>query len=48
MPKRTLFFKFGIKIVLVDKVKDRQDVFEYEGGIASFVEHLNRKEVSIT
>ncbi|MCP5409501.1 MAG: DNA topoisomerase (ATP-hydrolyzing) subunit B [Chromatiaceae bacterium] len=38
------FLNSGIKIVLVDEVKDRQDVFEYEGGIASFVEHLNRKK----
>ncbi|MCP5428060.1 MAG: DNA topoisomerase (ATP-hydrolyzing) subunit B [Chromatiaceae bacterium] len=41
------FLNSGIRIVLNDEVKDRQDVFEYEGGIASFVEHLNRKKTPL-
>src|SRR3546814_9493292 len=31
----------GVKIILIDeRGEGRRDVFEYEGGIASFVEHL--------
>lgn len=41
------FLNSGIRIILNDEVKDRQDVFEYEGGIASFVEHLNRKKTPL-
>ncbi len=41
------FLNSGVRIVLKDELKDRQDIFEYEGGIASFVEHLNRKKTPL-
>jgi DNA gyrase subunit B len=34
------FLNSGVKIELYDEHNDRHDVFEYEGGIRSFVEHL--------
>ncbi|MGE5654407.1 MAG: DNA topoisomerase (ATP-hydrolyzing) subunit B, partial [Bacillota bacterium] len=35
------FLNKGLRIDLVDERSDETQVFQYEGGIASFVEHLN-------
>ncbi|TLN10479.1 DNA gyrase subunit B, partial [bacterium] len=36
------FLNNGIKISIEDERNDKKQVFQYEGGIRSFVEHLNR------
>jgi DNA gyrase subunit B len=43
------FLNHGITITLTDQRVDpvRQEVFHYDGGISSFVEHLNRKKEKI-
>jgi DNA gyrase subunit B len=41
------FLNRGILITLEDERDNRRHRFQYEGGIASFVEHLNRNKVPI-
>ncbi len=41
------FLNSGIRIHLEDRNQDKQQVFEYEGGIRSFVEHLNEKKTPL-
>jgi len=41
------FLNSGIRIELFDERTDQRDVFEYEGGIASFVGHLNRNKTAL-
>ena len=41
------FLNSGVRIVLTDERVDQQDVFEYQGGIAAFVKHLNEKKTAL-
>ena len=41
------FLNSGIRIKLSDARTDQSDVFEYEGGIAAFVSHLNQKKTAL-
>ena len=41
------FLNKGIKITIKDERDDQEKIFQYEGGISSFVEHLNKNKVPL-
>ncbi len=41
------FLNKGLKIIFTDKKADKEYTYHYEGGIASYVEHLNKNKTAL-